>query len=125
MRWNYHAPQTYGNQKAMDWFINNDLQVMGATAGQTRWTLMPLRESNIQNIKTFAINSIKGNLSGLLLTLWDDDSPHFELYREELVPLQSILGREIKYLKMNIKACLYIAPLGHNGKMKILTLSIL
>ncbi len=81
MRWNYHTPQTYGNQKAMDWFIKNDLQVMGATAGQTRWTLMPLRESNIENIRTFAINSIKGNLSGLLLTLWDDDSPHFELYK--------------------------------------------
>lgn len=81
MRWNYHTPQTYGNQKAMEWFIKNDLQVMGATAGQTRWTLMPLRESNIDNIKTFAINSIKGNLSGLLLTLWDDDSPHFELYK--------------------------------------------
>ena len=81
MRWNYHTPQTYGNQKAMDWFIKNGFQVMGATAGQTRWTLMPLRESNIENIKTFAINSIKGNLSGLLLTLWDDDSPHFELYK--------------------------------------------
>ncbi len=81
MRWNYHTPQTYGNQKAMEWFIKNDLQVMGATAGQTRWTLMPLRESNIENIKTFAINSINGNLKGLLLTLWDDDSPHFELYK--------------------------------------------
>jgi len=81
MRWNYHTPQTYGNQKAMEWFTKNDLQVMGATAGQTRWPLMPLRESNIENIKTFAINSIQGNLLGLLLTLWDDDSPHFELYK--------------------------------------------
>ena len=81
MRWNYHTPETYGNQKAMEWFIKNGLQVMGATAGQTRWTLMPLRESNIDNIKTFAEKSIDGKLKGLLLTLWDDDSPHFELYK--------------------------------------------
>ncbi len=81
MRWNYHTPQTYGNQKAMEWFTKNGLQVMGATAGQTRWTLMPLREGNIDNIKTFALSSIAENLSGLLLTLWDDDSPHFELYK--------------------------------------------
>lgn len=81
MRWNYHTPQTYGNQKAMEWFTKNGLQVMGATAGQTRWTLMPLREGNIDNIKTFALSSIAENLNGLLLTLWDDDSPHFELYK--------------------------------------------
>ena len=31
---------TYGNLKAMDWYSKNDLKVMGATAGQTRWTLM-------------------------------------------------------------------------------------
>ena len=80
MRWNYHAPETYGNSKAMDWFSNNGFQVMGATAGQTRWVLMPQRESNIDNIKSFALSSIESGLNGLLLTLWDDDSPHFELY---------------------------------------------
>jgi len=53
---------------------------MGATAGQTRWFLMPQDESNITSIKTFALGSIIRGLNGLLLTLWDDDSPHFELY---------------------------------------------
>jgi hypothetical protein len=53
---------------------------MGATAGQTRWVLMPLLESNMDNIRSFAVTSIKKGLDGLLLTLWDDDSPHFELY---------------------------------------------
>ena len=81
MRWNYQKSDTYGNQKAMDWYMNNGLNVMGATAGQTRWTLMPQNQSNISQIKSFAISSIEKKLEGLLLTLWDDDSPHFELYK--------------------------------------------
>ena len=81
MRWNYHMAESYGNGKAMDWFSLNGFQVMGATAGQTRWTLMPQRESNIDQIRIFAEQSINRNYNGLLLTLWDDDSPHFELYK--------------------------------------------
>ncbi|MDH5380901.1 MAG: beta-N-acetylhexosaminidase [Cyclobacteriaceae bacterium] len=80
MRWNYDASQSEGNAKAMEWFMDHGLQVMGATAGQTRWVLMPQEESNMNNIRIFAAASIKNNLNGLLLTLWDDDSPHFELY---------------------------------------------
>ncbi|MCJ7466981.1 MAG: beta-N-acetylhexosaminidase [Maribacter sp.] len=80
MRWNYSSPEAYGNTKAMDWFRKHGLKVLGATAGQTRWVLMPLEESNMDNIRNFASNSIESGLNGLLLTLWDDDSPHFELY---------------------------------------------
>ncbi len=81
MRWNYHMAESYGNEKTMNWFSSNGFQVMGATAGQTRWTLMPQRESNIDQIRIFAEQSINKNYGGLLLTLWDDDSPHFELYK--------------------------------------------
>ena len=81
MRWNYHLAESYGNGKAMDWFSSNGFSVMGATAGQTRWTLMPQRESNIDQIRIFTEQSINRNYNGLLLTLWDDDSPHFELYK--------------------------------------------
>ena len=81
MRWNYQKSDTYGNLKAMDWYSKNELIVMGATAGQTRWTLMPQNQSNISQIKSFASSSIDKKLDGLLLTLWDDDSPHFELYK--------------------------------------------
>lgn len=81
MRWNYQKSGTYGNQRAMDWYKNNNLKVMGATAGQTRWTLMPQNQSNIPQIRKFAFSSIERNLDGLFLTLWDDDSPHFELYK--------------------------------------------
>lgn len=80
MRWNYSSPQAIGNGKSMAWFTEHGLQVMGATAGQTRWVLMPQNESNMGNIKSFAKSSIENGLNGLLLTLWDDDSPHFELY---------------------------------------------
>ncbi len=80
MRWNYQSPDTYGNLKAMEWFTSKGFEVMGATAGQTRWVLMPQNQSNIPNIRSFALSSIDKGLNGLLLTLWDDDSPHFELY---------------------------------------------
>ncbi|MEQ8879659.1 MAG: family 20 glycosylhydrolase [Cyclobacteriaceae bacterium] len=80
MRWNYQSPDTYGNLKAMEWFTSKGFQVMGATAGQTRWVLMPQNQSNMPNIRSFALSSIEKGLDGLLLTLWDDDSPHFELY---------------------------------------------
>ncbi len=85
MRWNYFVPQAEGNLKAMDWFLENGMQVMGATAGQTRWVLMPQLESNIDNIRSFAVTSVDKGLDGLLLTLWDDDSPHFELYQRGIV----------------------------------------
>ena len=85
MRWNYHSPEAYGNTKTMQWFKDHGLKVMGATAGQTRWVLMPQRESNMDNIRSFALSSIETGLNGLLLTLWDDDSPHFELYYRGIV----------------------------------------
>jgi hypothetical protein len=85
MRWNYNSPEAYGNTKAMQWFRDHGLKVMGATAGQTRWVLMPQKESNMNNIRSFTLSSIATGLDGLLLTLWDDDSPHFELYNRGII----------------------------------------
>lgn len=81
MRWNYDMPESPGNNRAIQWFTDNGLKVMGATAGQTRWNLMPLDQSNTNNIRDFALISIRNKADGLLLTLWDDDPPHFELYQ--------------------------------------------
>lgn len=81
MRWNYDMPESPGNIRAMKWFSDNGFNVMGATAGQTRWNLMPQDQSNTNNIRDFALISIRNKANGLLLTLWDDDSPHFELYQ--------------------------------------------
>lgn len=80
MRWNYDMPESPGNNRAIQWFTDNGFKVMGATAGQTRWNLMPQDQSNNNNIRDFALISIRNKADGLLLTLWDDDSPHFELY---------------------------------------------
>lgn len=80
MRWNYDMPETLGNIRAMKWFSDHGFKVMGATAGQTRWNLMPMDDSNDANIRDFSMISIDNKADGLLLTLWDDDSPHFELY---------------------------------------------
>ncbi len=73
MRWNYSSPEAIGNSKAMEWFSKQGLPTMGATAGQTRWVLMPQNQSNMQCIRDFAVPSIENGLNGLLLTLWDDD----------------------------------------------------
>jgi hexosaminidase len=81
MRWNYDMPESPGNIRAMKWFSDNGFKVMGATAGQTRWNLLPQDQSNTSNIRDFALISIRNKADGLLLTLWDDDSPHFELYQ--------------------------------------------
>ena len=103
MRWNYFSPQAIGNSKAMDWFRRHDMLVMGATAGQTRWFLMPQDESNIESIKTFALSSIKTGLNGLLLTLWDDDSPHFELYYRGILAFAEYTWSGNKRSKEDIK----------------------
>jgi hypothetical protein len=85
MRWNYQSPKTYGNIRTMEWFLRNGMQVMGATAGQRRWALMPQNKGNIESILSFATVSQELGLGGLLLTLWDDDSPHFELYKRGII----------------------------------------
>ncbi len=104
MRWNYSSPEAIGNTKAMEWFESNGLAVMGATAGQTRWTLMPQEESNMEAIKTFAVNSIESGTNGLLLTLWDDDSPHFELYTRGIVAFSEYTWSGDKRSKAEIKS---------------------
>ena len=103
MRWNYFSPQAIGNSKAMEWFRRHGLQVMGATAGQTRWFLMPQDESNIESIKTFALSSINSSLDRLLLTLWDDDSPHFELYSRGILAFAEYTWTGNKRSKEDIK----------------------
>jgi len=104
MRWNYSSSQAVGNGKAMEWFRDNGMQVMGATAGQTRWVLMPQNESNMENIKIFAMSSINNGLKGLLLTLWDDDSPHFELYNRGIIAFAEYTWTGEKRVKSEIKS---------------------
>jgi hypothetical protein len=104
MRWNYRSPQAAGNLQAMEWFIENGFQVMGATAGQTRWVLMPMKGSNMINIENFAKASIEKKLDGLFLTLWEDFSPHFELYMRGIVAFSEYSWSGTDRSKEEIKA---------------------
>ena len=104
MRWNYSSPEAIANTKAMEWFKSHGFAVMGATAGQTRWVLMPQEESNMDAIKTFAVNSIESGSNGLLLTLWDDDSPHFELYTRGIIAFSEYTWSGDKRSKTEIKS---------------------
>jgi hypothetical protein len=116
MRWNYHLAESYGNGKAMDWFSSNGFNVMGATSGQTRWTLMPQRESNIDQIKIFAQQSIDRNYNGLLLTLWDDDSPHFELYKRGIAAFAEYSWAGMKRTKEEFKTSFRHRTFGSSSK---------
>ena len=104
MRWNYSDSEAIGNDRAMAWFRKNGFQVMGATAGQTRWVLMPQEESNMNNIRAFANTSINNELNGLLLTLWDDDSPHFELYNRGIIAFSEYTWSGEKRSKTDLKS---------------------
>jgi len=78
MRWNYGAPALLGDIKAIDWYKSRNLNVMAATAAQTSWTMMPRNHSNFQSIKDFCRITEYKNLQGILCTVWDDSSPHYE-----------------------------------------------
>jgi len=78
MRWNYWDATIPGNRKAIDWYKKNGLTVMAATAAQTSWPMMPREHSNINAIKSFCKVASEQQMDGILCTVWDDASPHFE-----------------------------------------------
>jgi len=78
MRWNYNAPKVMGDQLAIDWFNEHKLSTMAATAAQTNTPMLPLNNSNFQPIKDFCQLTSEKKMSGILCTIWDDTSPHFE-----------------------------------------------
>ena len=78
MRWNYDNPKLTGNQFAIDWYKENNLKVMAATAAQCGWLMLPENTSNFQPIKDFCKLTSDKRMSGILCTVWDDCSPHFE-----------------------------------------------
>ena len=80
MRWNYDNPTLPGNMKALEWYRKNNLSAMAATSGQQIWPMLPRASSNFQPVKDFSRITAKEKLNRILLTLWDDTSPHFETY---------------------------------------------
>lgn len=78
MRWNYDDSKLPGNRKALDWYKKNGLHVMAATAAQEMSAMLPRNKSNFQPIKDFCQLTAEKKLDGILCTIWDDCSPHFE-----------------------------------------------
>ena len=80
MRWAYSNPQVLGNVKAMEWYKSHNLKVMGAPAAQNMSAMLPRDNSIFLPVKSFCRLAKYIKLDGLLCTLWDDSSPHFETF---------------------------------------------
>ncbi len=80
MRWAYSHPKVLGDVKAMEWYKSHGLQVMGAPAAQNMSAMLPRDNSIFQPIKDFCQVAAEIKLNGMLCTLWDDSSPHFETF---------------------------------------------
>ena len=78
MRWNYDNPKLPGNMNALGWYRSHGLLVMAATSAQQIWPMLPRNRSNFSAIKDFCQLTAQNNLTGILCTIWDDCSPHFE-----------------------------------------------
>ncbi|MFC0513740.1 glycoside hydrolase family 20 zincin-like fold domain-containing protein [Mucilaginibacter angelicae] len=78
MRWNYEAPAAAGNILALDWYKAHNLDVMAATSAQMSYAMLQRNQSNFQSIKDFCRLTAGKKLKGILCTVWDDSSPHFE-----------------------------------------------
>ena len=80
MRWNYNFPKIRGNVKAIEWFMKNNLEVWGAPAAQDMSAMLPREHSIFQPTKDFCEIAVEKKMPGMLLTAWDDSSPHFETF---------------------------------------------
>ncbi len=88
MRWNYSTGYQPGNIKALEWYQENGLKAMVATAAQSgHAALFPFDDrekgisaNGIPAIKSFIGLAKKKGIDGMLCTAWDDRSPHMETY---------------------------------------------
>ncbi|GAA4315094.1 glycoside hydrolase family 20 zincin-like fold domain-containing protein [Compostibacter hankyongensis] len=78
MRWSYSHPSLPGNINALRWYKTNHLSAMAATAAQQTAMMLPREHSNFESIKDFCRITAEQDLDGILCTVWDDSSPHFE-----------------------------------------------
>lgn len=79
MRWQYGDANRPGNKKALKWYYDNGLRMMGATAAQTTYAMLPLGNF-VDNIKSFQIARKEVPVEGVLCTAWDDASPLFDTF---------------------------------------------
>ncbi len=79
MRWNYDNGDSPGSGRALDFYNDQNLPAVIATAAQTTNTLVPGLERTT-TIKRFTEFAHEHGINGSLCTAWDDSSPLMELY---------------------------------------------
>ncbi|QGY46152.1 family 20 glycosylhydrolase [Maribellus comscasis] len=88
MRWNYSSGQQSGNIKALEWYQQNGLNAMVATAAQSGPAALFPFDDRAKEVKSRGMPAIKGfinlakekDINGMLCTAWDDRSPHMETF---------------------------------------------
>ena len=88
MHWNYTTCRQPGNERAIKWLTDNNINTMVSTAVQSSAAaLFPadLRTGNVTDRGLVAIKSslklaFNKGVTGMLSTAWDDRSPHMETY---------------------------------------------
>lgn len=80
MRWQYGNANQKGNKMALKWYHDNGLQVMGATAAQTTYPMMPQANGSGRYIRTFQQAKKSTPIVGVFCTAWDDASPLSETF---------------------------------------------
>jgi len=84
MRWEYSMARQPGNIMALDWYRDNNLKAMIATAAQNGSPLLPC-DDRVDVIKSFVELAWDRGITGMLCTAWDDASPHMETYWRGLI----------------------------------------
>ncbi len=81
MRWNYDLGRYKGNISMLEWYKENNLNTMIATAVIGDWPLIPKYDWMPANIKSYVTLGAEKGVLGELCTAWGDDSGnHFEIY---------------------------------------------
>ncbi len=79
MRWKYEDATAPAHQRLLKWYHDKGLKVMGATAASAGDSpFMPRRNSRSEYVKGFNRLVAENHLEGILVTSWDDGSPHLE-----------------------------------------------
>ncbi len=80
MRWRYDDPTYPWNVRALQWYREQGLRAMTASAAQDFWPLHPRNGGKVRPIRDFNRLTAEYELEGSLCTAWDDNSVHMEFY---------------------------------------------
>ena len=88
MHWNYTTCRQPGNERALQWFTDNNLNVMISTCAQTGSSMLFPGDDRTGKMSDRGLTAIQSSIQlayekgidGVLTTAWDDRSAHMETY---------------------------------------------